>query len=463
MKELSRNINQQSVHNSLRQIISGKLKPSDLVNASLERIENRDREIFAWSYLDAQAARDQAKQADKVGTERSGNLPLLGVPIGVKDIIDTKSMPTAYGSPIFQNHVPDRDGAVVEILNNTGAIILGKTHTNEFAAFAPCATRNPHNTKHTPGGSSSGSAAAVADGHCGLSIGSQTAGSTIRPASYCGVWGMKPTFGHISRFGMLNQSPSLDTVGLFARHVEDLVLLSSILKQYDHRDPDMKPFAANVSAQKTEKENYLPPRFAFFKPPFWEELAEPGMSCFEFLLDTINSVCQEINSPLDFEAILQNQRCIQFSDIAYNFGPHYESHPDKVAPEIVSIIKEGRAIRASDYVSAQTSRNRDYQIMETRMKDFDVLIWPSAGGPAPEGMTTAAHPDFCAAWTYFGMPAVNVPLFKIGTLPFGVQLIAKRSDDKRLLQLAKWLYDYVHSISIPNQDDGWSLDTGYDS
>ena len=465
MAEHSQIIREQSVHDCLAQLEQGKLSPSDLVNSSLERIESRDKEILAWSYVDAEAAREQAAQADrlyadKMYAERVEKLPLLGIPIGIKDIIDTSAMPTAYGSPIFQNHAPDRDAAVVEILKRAGAVILGKTHTNQFAAFAPCATRNPHNTNHTPGGSSSGSAAAVADGHCGLSIGSQTAGSTIRPASYCGVWGMKPTFGQISRFGMLNQSPSLDTVGLFARHVEDLARLSSVLKQYDHRDSAMKPRASYLRGGQSDESKFLPPRFAFFKPPFWDELAEPGVSCFAFLFDNISSFYREIKSPLDFKTILQRQRHIQFADIAYNFGPHYEAHPDKVAPEIVSIIRDGRDIRASDYGHAQTSRDRDYQIVENTLEKFDALIWPSAGGPAPEGMTTAAHPDFCAAWTYFGMPSINVPLFKIRGLPFGVQLIGKRNDDRRLLHCAQWLYDHFRSVETPHGNASWSLDTG---
>src|SRR5574341_2052257 len=271
------------------------LTSEELVGACLERIREREPAVQAWAFLDEQHALAQARAADETRREGQPVGPLHGIPIGVKDIIDTADMPTENGTVLHQGRTPRTDAAVVARLRAAGAVIMGKTVTTECAYFHPGKTRNPHNPEHTPGGSSSGSAAAVAAGMVPLALGSQTNGSVIRPAAFCGVLGFKPTHGLIPRHGMFRLSRTLDQVGLFARAVEDLALFAEQLLGYDERDPDTRPRARIPFVEVTAEEPPLPPMFAFVKTPHWERADEELKAAFAELIQHLGDGVEEVD------------------------------------------------------------------------------------------------------------------------------------------------------------------------
>ncbi|MGB5223605.1 MAG: amidase, partial [Arenicellales bacterium] len=280
-----KNANLLSALEAREAIEEGILTSVELVEACFERIDEVEESIGAWAYLDRETALEQARQADNF---RRRGLPLgalHGLPVGIKDIIDTSDYPTERGSVIYQGRTPTTDATLVSLLREAGAIILGKTVTTELAVYTPGKTRNPHNTEHTPGGSSSGSAAAVAAGMVALSVGTQTNGSVIRPASYCGVYGFKPSFARISRSGIMTQSKPLDTVGVFARSLEDLALISDVLMRFDSQDSDMKPVAPPCIAGVMAEDVPVNPHFAFVRTPMWGQVEQSTKDGFRELID----------------------------------------------------------------------------------------------------------------------------------------------------------------------------------
>src|SRR5881398_1697795 len=281
------NLHLLSASEAARLIRDGVISSEQFVEACLARIREVDGQVQAWTFLDPDHALAQARAADAWRSEGRATWPLHGVPIGIKDIFDTADMPTENGSVLCAGRTPSRDATAVAMLRAAGAVIMGKTVTTEFAYFAPGKTRNPHNPEHTPGGSSSGSAAAVATEMVPLALGSQTNGSTIRPAAFCGVLGFKPTHGLISRHGVLTLSRTLDHVGLFARTVEDIALLAEQLVGYDERDPDTRPRARIPFVEVTAGEPPLPPMFAFVKMPYWERADEETKEGFAELVEQL--------------------------------------------------------------------------------------------------------------------------------------------------------------------------------
>src|SRR5687768_15693501 len=283
-----------SAADAARQIREGQLTSEELVQACLERIRDLEPKVQAWTFLDEEHALGQARALD--GRKRNGEPigPLHGVPVGVKDIIDTGDMPTQNGTVLHQGRTPREDAAVVRMLRASGAVIMGKTVTTECAYFNPGKTRNPHNPEHTPGGSSSGSAAAVGAGMVALALGSQTAGSVIRPAAFCGVYGFKPTHGLIPRSGILMLSRTLDHVGLFSRNLDDLALLLEQLQGYDELDPDTRPRARIPFIQISGEEPPLDPMFAFIKTPHWERADSDTKEAFAELQETLGKNVEEV-------------------------------------------------------------------------------------------------------------------------------------------------------------------------
>ena len=272
---------QMSALRAAQAIREGELTSEELVGACLARIAECEEQIGAWEHLDEEFALRQAREADLARREGKALGPLHGVPVGIKDVIDTADLPTENGSPLHAGRRPAEDAAVVSLLKSAGAVIMGKTVTTEFAVYHPGKTKNPHDPNRTPGGSSSGSAAAVASRMVPAAVGSQTNGSTIRPASFCGVCGFKPTHGSISRYGMLPQSRPIDHVGLFARSVEDLAFLGDQVMVFDARDPDMRPHAAPRLLETAASEPPVAPRFAFVKTPVWDQAEEDAQAAFE--------------------------------------------------------------------------------------------------------------------------------------------------------------------------------------
>src|SRR5205823_12333173 len=274
------NLHWLSASDAARLIRDGVVGSAELVQACLARVRETDAQVQAWAFLDPDHALAQARAADEYRLSGQAIGPLHGVPVGIKDIIDTGDMPTENGSVLHAGRTPSRDAAVVTLLRAAGAVIMGKTVTTEFATRSPGKTRNPHNPEHTPGGSSSGSAAAVGAGMVPLALGSQTTGSTIRPASFCGVWGFKPTHGLIPRTGMFQLSRTLDHVGLFARTIDDVALLLETLAAYDERDPDSRPRARTPYGAIARAEPPIPPTLAFVKTPWWSKVDADAQAAF---------------------------------------------------------------------------------------------------------------------------------------------------------------------------------------
>jgi Asp-tRNA(Asn)/Glu-tRNA(Gln) amidotransferase A subunit family amidase len=395
--------------------------------------------VRAWASIDRAYALEQAKAVDAARKEGKGVGPLHGIPVGVKDIIDTADLPTEHGSAIFKGRRPYKDAACVTALRRAGGVVLGKTVTTELATTTPALTRNPLNLEHTPGGSSSGSAAAVAAGMVPAAVGTQTGGSVIRPAAYCGIYGFKPTFGLIPRFGVLPQSATLDTIGVFGRSLEDVALLADALQAHDVRDPaSLSTSRPRLLAAATE-DFPLPPQLAFVKTSAWS-LAEPvTQEAFGELAEALGEQVQEISLDHTTEAGLAAHKVVQDVEAAANYGPLLDRAPELISKGLTERIEQGRRVRGVDYVAALALRERAYAAVEEVMLDYGYILTPAAPGPAPKDLGTTGNPVFCAFWTYLGVPAITLPLLEADGMPIGVQLIGRRGDDGRLLRAARSL------------------------
>ena len=425
----------------------GEVTSEELVRACLDVVAAREPEIGAWTFLDSDYALAQAREADAIRAQGRAVGPLHGVPVGIKDIIETEDMPTENGCPIFAGRRTGRDAAVVARLREAGALIMGKTVTTEMAVYHPGKTRNPHRLTHTPGGSSSGSAAAVAAHMVPLSLGTQTNGSVVRPASFCGVYGLKPTYGLFSRRHVLVQSPPLDTVGVFARSVEDLALAADVLSVHDEADSAMWRRSRSSHHQVAMEEPPLPPVLGFVKGPVWGEAAEVTKEAFAELADCLGVHCEEVALPASFDGIIQMHADIMLADIARHFGPLAEQGPDKLSERLLGMIEAGRRVTAIAYNNAREHQQLLYRVLESCFDRYVALITPSAQGPAPEGIASTGSPAFCTLWTFLGTPAVSLPLLEADGLPLGVQLVGPLRDDARLLRTARWLVDHLATAS----------------
>ena len=404
-------------------------------------MRDTDARVQAWAFLDPEHALAQARAADDVRLSGQPVGPLHGVPVGIKDIIDTADMPTENGSVLHAGRTPSRDATVVARLRGAGAVILGKTVTTEFATYTPGKTRNPHDPEHTPGGSSSGSAAAVAAGMVPLALGSQTNGSVIRPASFCGVWGFKPTHGLIPRHGILALSRTLDHVGLFARGVEDLALLAEQLVGHDERDPDTRPRARLPFVEVAAGEPPLPPMLALVKTPLWERADAETKEAFAELVEHLGDRVEELELFPSAAEAWQWHRTIMEAEMAANLEREWETGRDRLSESLRAQLARGREVRALDYQRAR-ARIRPVQdsFLELFEQRYDAILTPAAPGTAPPGLASTGDPAFCTLWTLCGMPAVSVPLMQgAAGLPLGVQLVGPRDGDARLLRTARWL------------------------
>lgn len=420
-------------------IRSGKISSRELVEACLARIEQFDPEIGAWAHLDPGLALEQARRADESRHRGRTTGPLHGVPVGIKDIIDTFDLPTECGTVLHAGRTPSKDAALVAALREAGAIILGKTVTSELAVYTPGKTRNPHDPARTPGGSSSGSAAAVAAFMCPLSVGTQTNGSVIRPASFCGVFGFKPSFGRISRQGILAQSRPLDTVGVFARDLGDLALIADVLMVYDQDDQDMRPRARPGISRILAESPPVEPRLAFVRTPAWEQAEKTTKDAFRELIEHIGERAELVDLPPTFDRVLEDHQLIMEADLARSFGGLYQRGGDKISEQLCSMIERGRRVLATDYNDALERAGGYNEILDEYFVDYDALLTPSAAGEAPVG-TATGDPAFCSIWTLCGMPTLNLPVLQgAHEMPLGAQLVGPRGDDARLFRTARWL------------------------
>ncbi|MDP1869621.1 MAG: amidase [Bradyrhizobium sp.] len=425
-------------------IRDGRLSSAELVGDCLKRIDAADPDVEAWAFLDRDHAMWQAETADDHRKQGKPTGPLHGVPVGIKDIFDTSDMPTEFGSKLWAGRTPRRDAAAVARLRAAGAVILGKTVTTEYAYFNPGKTRNPHHRDHTPGGSSSGSAAAVAALMVPGAIGSQTNGSVIRPAAFCGVVGFKPTHGLIPRSGALLLSRALDHVGVFARSVGDAALLAQILAGYDEEDPDTRPLACPPFVDMAASEPPLPPRFAFVRTPAWTHAEKITTEAFAELVQSLGDRVSEVEIGASFDRAIDMHRTVMEVEMAHNLHRDFERGGESLSKVLRGLIERGQKVTAVDYMRALAGNTPLNAALDGVFDEYDAILTPAAPGPAPRGLDSTGNPAFCSLWTYLGTPAVSLPLLQSETgLPIGVQLVGRRGNDARLLRTANWLVQTI--------------------
>jgi len=426
-------------------IARGEVTSEALVGACLDRIAALEPQVQAWAFLDRERALEQAKAADDARRIGKGVGPLHGVPVGIKDIIDTADMPTENGSAFFKGRQPERDASCIAALRSAGAVILGKTVTTELATFVPSRTRNPRNLEHTPGGSSAGSAAAVACEMVPLALGTQTKGSVIRPASFCGIYGFKPTFGTIPRTGVLAQALALDTVGVYGRSIEDVALIADVLSIYDDRDSASLPGSRGRMHATAMQDWSLPPMFAFVKTHAWGDADASTHEAYGELVEQLGDQAHEIAIDTTCQRASDACKVIQDVELALHFGPILDRAPDKISKSLGEQIEEGRRVRGVDYLAALEARKDYLDTLREIFLDYGTILTPPARGVAPKGFASTGDPIFCGLWTYLGVPAVTLPLLEVDGLPLGVQLVGAPRDDARLLRTARGLLRHLEA------------------
>ncbi len=433
------------------EIARGACKAVEATEACLARIAEREPAVQARAHLDPAYAMRQAEAADAYRATGRPIGPLHGVPVGVKDIVDTRDLPTENGTPFDAGRRPSQDAAVVQRLRQAGAIVLGKTVTTELAVYTPGKTRNPHDPARTPGGSSSGSAAAVAAGMVPLAIGSQTNGSVIRPASFCGVVGYKPSRGLVSRRGVLAQSPALDTMGVFSLTIEDAALLVDVIAGHDDGDPQSVCAAAPQLLATAQSRPPVKPSFAFVRTPVWQKAEEDVREGLRELAETLGDRIQEVDLPEPFERAHAWQRTINLAEMARFFARYFNQDPQLLSDRLRGMIEEGAATNAVDYICALDGMSRLNAGLSRVFDRFDAIVTPAAPGEAPVGQATG-DPAFSTIWTYCGVPAITLPLLTGSSgMPIGVQLVGRLHDDGRLLRTARWL---SNALEVQGQNIG---------
>ena len=396
------------------------MKSEALVTACLERIAKREPEVHAWAYIDDKQALEQARRLDA----EAPRSPLHGVPVGIKDVIDTGDMPTEYNSPIYRGHRPKADAACVAQLRRAGCVILGKTVTTEFANNHPAATRNPHNLQHTPGGSSSGSAAAVADGMVPLALGTQTGGSVIRPAAYCGVAACKPSFNSINRAGLKFVSESLDTIGVFGRDTAGLILAQHVLTGRALPEPQSGK-----------------PRVGLCRTPRWRDADAATQGNLELAAQELAKAGARVSDfelPSGSQALFDRHAAVMGFESARALAWEQTNFPGEISATLKPRLEAGWRVKREEYDEVRAIARGCRARLAEMLRDFDFLLTPSAPSTAPAGLTSTGDPVFNRAWTLFGVPCVTLPFGAAGGLPLGVQLVGAFDDDMRLLAWAQW-------------------------
>ncbi len=413
-----------------QQLAQRTLRAEDLVRDCLARIDAREAEVQAWNHVARDAALARARALDQGAHQGL----LHGLPIGVKDLIATADMPTTYGSPIYAGHQPANDASCVALARASGAVVLGKTVTTEFATFQPNQTRNPHNTAHTPGGSSSGSAAAVADGMVPLALGTQTAGSLTRPAAYCGIVAFKPSFGGINRAGAKPLSDTLDTVGTLARSVPDAALFAAALS--GRHDWLVRPMGEHLAR---------PLRVGLCHTYEWPQALSETQDAMQQAAARIQAsgamTLHEVRLPVDYELLVQAQTHIQLAEQAQCLAYERLQHFERLSPRLQGIMQSGVAVTAAQYDQAQALVARCRAQLADVFKDVDVLLAPSAAGAAPVGLDNTGDPVFCRIWTVLHTPTVNIPAGHAPNgMPVGLQVVGPVGADAFTLAAAHALH-----------------------
>jgi Asp-tRNA(Asn)/Glu-tRNA(Gln) amidotransferase A subunit family amidase len=405
-----------------------------------EFVSGADEQVRAFAHLDPRVIALQAEHLQKQRT--AGELPgqLYGIPVGVKDIIDTIEYPTEYGSVIHAGRYPVADASVVARLRAAGAVVFGKTVTTEFATFQPSVTRNPHNLEHTPGGSSSGSAAAVAAGMVPVAIGSQTNGSVVRPASYCGVYGFKPSRGLLPRTGVLDQSPSLDQLGVFARNVEDLALVTEVMSGDDGQDPgSSRQFPRRLHAVAMS-EPPLAPKFCFVQTPWWDQVEPEAREAYEAFVDHLGDLVERVALPDIVTRTVDWLAQVNNVELAFCLQKEWNNSRDRISAPLRKRVEEGMAVPVMDYLAAKDRMPHVTHAFDEYFASYDAILCPAALGTAPRGLTSTGNPLMQTVWSFAGLPSVNLPLLNLSDgLPLGVQAVGAYQNDARLLRSVRWL------------------------
>jgi len=402
----------------VRRIEAGAFKPRDAVELCAQAIAAREKEVGAFVALDLDAARRAADDPHLL------SLPLRGLPVAFKDIFDTADLPTQYGSPIYAGYRPRADATIVSLTRQKGGVTIGKTVTTEFASLVPSPSRNPHNAAHTPGGSSAGSAAAVAAGMVPIAFGTQTAGSVIRPASFCGVAALKPSYRLIPTVGVKDIAWHLDTVGLFGAGVADVAFVAASVLDRDLRVDRAAPAA---------------PRIALARTHLWPQASEAMQNAVETagrIAAASGASVTELKLPPLLEDAYRAQFVIQDYETLRALAFEYERHRDLIDKRLREQLDAAAKISADDYDSARRTASRGRQMLADAMADYDVILTPSAPGAAPHGLDTTGNPMFNRLWTLMGAPCVNVPGLSDNGLPLGVQIVGRFGRDRLALEAA---------------------------
>ena len=415
--------NELTAVSALKLMREGELSARQLMESCLQQIDEREDQVKAWQFIDASLCLAHAEDCDS-GSWRG---PLHGIPVAIKDIIDTSDMPTEYGTPIYNLHQPTADAACVARIRNAGGIIMGKTVTTELAYFNPGKTRNPHNFEHTPGGSSSGSAAAVADHMVPLALGTQTAASLTRPSAYCGITGYKASMGSYSMSGIKCFSHYLDSMGIMARCIDDIALLGSVMSSVD------------IQLDKISH----PLKIAYCKTHFQTEADDVMHQCLNEtseLLRMKGAEIETINLSDEFSAGLDIHNTIMAFEAARNYSYEYLNFKDLLSPQMVDLIEFGTKCSLSDYQTARNNADELKNIFATNFNKFDCVLTFSAPGEAPLASTGTGNPIFSRLWALLGLPSITIPV-GVGDqgLPLGVQLIGAFNADKPLLEIVHWI------------------------
>jgi Asp-tRNA(Asn)/Glu-tRNA(Gln) amidotransferase A subunit family amidase len=410
-------------------IAAGEITCEAVTRDCIERIAAREPTVKAWVNFDPELALAQAHALDR--EPRRG--PLHGVPIGIKDIIETFDMPTELGSPIYRGYRSTADAACVALLRRAGAVILGKTATCELAGMAPAATTNPHNAAHTPGGSSSGSAAAVADFMVPAALGTQTGGSVLRPSSFCGVFGYKPTYNTFNKAGMKPAAESIDTIGWIARSIEDLALLTAILRMDEPAPPRGVDAAPRIGICRTE---------------LWDSAQAETKHAVEnaaTALSKAGAVVRDVDLPAEFAGLPGlARRTINHFERAACMAFEWDNHRAALSPQMQRYIESGLKTRRADYVDAWRRVEQGRALLPDIFKGIDVLLAPCVPGEAPKGLGSTGDPSVQAMWTALHTPTMTLPTHRgPNNLPVGIQLVAQRYDDDRLFACARWIWDRI--------------------
>jgi len=428
------------VHELVKQVKDAKLTSVEICQAYIDRINKFEKDVKAWVHFDKKLLLERAEEADNYRKSGKPTGPLHGIPVALKDIIGTYDMPTECGTVLRKGKTQSQNAEIVDLLKSAGAIIMGKTATSELAYLGPPKTRNPHDYNRTPGGSSSGSAAVIAAHMAPLSIGSQTGGSVIRPASYCGVVGYKPSYGLISRNGVLRTSYALDHIGVFGKTVEDVALLAKVLIKKDSYDEATVYYSAEDMLEVCRKEPLFEPKFIFYKTDSWKKVDKKSRESFEFFIKAFKKNIEVFDTPSYFKDIDKYHQIIHETDLSNNFQDYYKKSKNKLSKEMQSAISRGMKYTAKEYTEAIDFMKRSYESYNEVFEDYHGVLSPCSTGVADKGLKSTGSADFNRFWSFMGVPAIALPLLQgENNLPLGVQLIGDKYDDQRFLGIARWL------------------------